>query len=193
MNRILSKGETVTLADRAGRGLGEVMMSLGWDTIKRPGLSGTVKQIAVDLDASAIILSARREVTEIVYFGHLSTVDNSIRHTGDNLTGSGEAESIVVDLVTVPQTVAHIVFVVSSYSGQNLSQVENATARVVDCSDGNRELARYELSGLGSHTAIVMAQLSRSGSAWVFTALGLPGDAHTPEELVPLALESLSR
>ena len=39
----------------------------------------------------------------------------------------------------VPPTVAHIVFVVNSFSGQNFSQIENATARVVDSADRDRE------------------------------------------------------
>jgi tellurium resistance protein TerZ len=195
MNPSLTKGETVTLAGTAGERLRDVRMGLAWDTIKRPGKSGTVKQIAVDLDASAIVLSAEREVLEIVYYGHVSTIDNSLRHTGDNLTGRGDGddddESIMVDLSKVAANVAHIVFVVSSYSGQNLSQVENATARVVDCSAGDHELARYQLSGLGSHTAIVMARLSRSGTGWTFTAIGTPGNARTADQLVPLALQSL--
>ena len=193
MNPSLTKGETVTLGGTAGEGLRDVRMGLAWDTIKRPGKSGTLRQIGVDLDASAVLLSAERDVLEIVYYGHLSTIDNSLRHTGDNLTGHGfgDGESIMVDLSKVAANVAHIVFVVSSYSGQNLSQVENATARVMDCSDGDQELARYQLSGLGSHTAIVMARLSRNGAGWTFTAIGTPGNARTADQLVPLALQSL--
>ena len=84
-------------------------------------------------------------------------------HTGDNLTGKGDGddESIMVDLPRVSPAVAHIVFVVNSFSGQNFTQIENATARVVDSADRDRELVRYQLSGSGSHTAVVMARLSR--------------------------------
>jgi tellurium resistance protein TerZ len=115
-------------------------------------------------------------------------------HTGDNLTGKGDGddESIMVDLPRVPPAVAHIVFVVNSFSGQNFTQIENATARVVDSADRDKELVRYELSGSGSHTAVVMARVSRTGSGWSFTAIGTPGNARTADQLVPLALQSIS-
>ncbi|MGS0688690.1 TerD family protein [Nakamurella sp. GG22] len=189
----LSKGQTVSLVKQDGGSLSQVRMGLGWDTIKKKGLFGGMKEVSVDLDASAILLTGDNQVQEIVYYGNLRSRDGSLMHTGDNLTGKGDGddESIMVDLPRVPPTVAHIVFVVNSFSGQNFSQIENATARVVDSADRDRELARYALSGSGTHTAIVMARLSRAGAGWAFTAVGTPGNARTADQLVPLALQSL--
>ncbi len=189
----LSKGQTVSLVKQDGGSLSQVRMGLGWDTIKKKGLFGGMKEVSVDLDASAILLTGDNQVQEIVYYGNLRSRDGSLMHTGDNLTGKGDGddESIMVDLPRVPPTVAHIVFVVNSFSGQNFSQIENATARVVDSADRDRELVRYELSGSGTHTAIVMARLSRAGAGWAFTAVGTPGNARTADQLVPLALQSL--
>ena len=76
-------------------------------------------------------------------------------------------------------------------TGQNFSQIENATARVVDSADRDKELVRYELSGSRTHTAVVMARLSRTGAGWTFTAIGTPGNARTADQLVPLALQSI--
>ncbi len=189
----LSKGQTVSLVKQDGGSLSQVRMGLGWDTIKKKGLFGKMKEVSVDLDASAILLTGDNQVQEIVYYGNLRSRDGSLMHTGDNLTGKGDGddESIMVDLPRVPPTVAHIVFVVNSFSGQNFSQIENATARIVDSADRDRELVRYELSGSGTHTAIVMARLSRAGAGWAFTAVGTPGNARTADQLVPLALQSL--
>ena len=189
----LSKGQTVSLVKQDGGSLTQVRMGLGWDTIKKKGLFGGMKEVSVDLDASAILLTGDNQVQEIVYYGNLRSRDGSLMHTGDNLTGKGDGddESIMVDLPRVPPTVAHIVFVVNSFSGQNFSQIENATARVVDSADRDRELVRYALSGSGTHTAIVMARLSRAGAGWAFTAVGTPGNARTADQLVPLALQSL--
>lgn len=189
----LSKGQTVSLVKQDGGSLSQVRMGLGWDTIKKKGLFGKMKEVSVDLDASALLLSTDRQVLETVYYGNLRSRDGSLMHTGDNLTGKGDGddESIMVDLPKVPGSVAHIVFVVNSFSGQNFSQIENATARVVDSADRDRELVRYELSGSGTHTAIVMARLSRVGSGWAFTAIGVQGNARTADQLAPLAVQSV--
>ncbi len=189
----LSKGQTVSLVKQDGGSLSQVRMGLGWDTIKKRGLFGGMKEVSVDLDASALLLSADRQVLEIVYYGNLRSRDGSLMHTGDNLTGKGDGddESIMVDLPRVPPAVAHIVFVVNSFSGQNFSQIENATARIVDSADRDRELVRYELSGSGTHTAIVMARLSRAGTGWAFTAIGTPGNARTADQLAPFAVQSI--
>jgi len=190
----LSKGQTVSLVKQGGGTLSQVRMGLGWDALKKKGLFGKEKEVSVDLDASAILLSAQGQVLETVYYGNLRSKDGSLMHTGDNLTGKGEGddESIMVDLPRVPPAVAHIVFVVNSFSGQNFTQIENATARVVDSADRDKELVRYQLSGSGSHTAVVMARVSRSGNGWSFTAIGTPGNARTADQLVPLAVQSLS-
>lgn len=188
----LTKGQTVSLVKESGGSLSQVRMGLGWDAIKKKGLFGGVKEVSVDLDASALLFSADRQVLDVVYYGNLRSKDNSLIHTGDNLTGQGEGddESIMVDLPRVSPTVAHIVFVVSSYSGQNFSQIENAFARVVDSADRDKELVRYQLTGSGTHTAVVMARVSRQGNGWTFTAIGTPGNARTAEQLVPLAAQS---
>ena len=189
----LSKGQTVSLTKQGGGSLSQVRMGLGWDAIKKKGMFGKEKEVSVDLDASAFLLDANRQVLEIVYYGNLRSSDGSLMHTGDNLTGKGDGddESIMVDLPRVPPAVAHIVFVVNSFSGQNFSQIENATARVVDSADRDRELVKYELSGSGTHTAVVMARVSRSGAGWTFTAIGTPGNARTAQQLAPLAQQSV--
>ncbi|GAA2009623.1 TerD family protein [Nakamurella flavida] len=193
MSVSLTKGQTVSLTKSGGGELSQVRMGLGWDAITKRGMFGGTKQVSVDLDASALLLSTDRKVVDIVYFGQLRSKDGSITHTGDNRTGKGDGddESILVDLPRVPATVAHIVFVVNSYTGENFSQIENAVARAVDSVDRDKELVRYELSGSGTHTAVVMARLSRSGSGWTFTAIGTPGEGRTADQLVPLALASV--
>ena len=188
----LTKGQTVSLVKQGGGSLSQVRMGLGWDAIKKKGLFGGTKEVSVDLDASAILFAADKRVLDVVYYGNLRSADNSLIHTGDNLTGAGDGddESIMVDLSRVSPQVAHIVFVVSSYSGQNFAQIENAFARVVDSADRDTELVRYQLTGSGTHTAVIMARVSRQGNGWTFTAIGSPGNARTADQLVPLAAQS---
>ena len=104
----LSKGQTVSLVKQDGGSLSQVRMGLGWDTIKKKGLFGGMKEVSVDLDASAILLTGDNQVQEIVYYGNLRSKDGSLMHTGDNLTGKGDGddESIMVDLPRVPPAVS---------------------------------------------------------------------------------------
>lgn len=74
MDVSLSKGQTVSLTKQGGGGLSQVRMGLGWDAIKKRGLFGGMKAVSVDLDASALLLSADRQVLEIVYYGEPALV-----------------------------------------------------------------------------------------------------------------------
>src|SRR5690606_368640 len=134
-------------------------------TTQRKTLFGGTKTVqkSIDLDASALLVSGGK-VVETVYFGHLRTKDGSVVHTGDNLTGAGDGddESIKVDLSRVAAGVTHIVFIVNSYSGQTFAEIDNASVRVVDSTESDRELGKFTLTGSGAHTALVMARVSRT-------------------------------
>ncbi|GAB3579905.1 TerD family protein [Calidifontibacter terrae] len=196
MSISLSKGQTVNLAKSDGGALSRVRMGLGWDAkvVTKKTMFGGSKQTqrSIDLDASAIVIGGGR-VLDIVYFGSLTSKDGSIHHTGDNRTGAGDGddESILVDLPAVAGSVEHIVFVVNSYSGENFQEIENAFVRVVDSQANDTELARFQLTGSGNHTALVMAKVSRQGAGWVFTAIGNPGNGRVARELEPLALQAI--
>ncbi|NHN56249.1 TerD family protein [Calidifontibacter sp. DB0510] len=192
----LSKGQSVNLAKADGGALTRVRMGLGWDVkvVTKKGMFGGTKQVQrdIDLDASALVIGGG-QVLDTIYYGNLRSRDGAINHTGDNLTGAGEGddESIIVDLPVVAPSVEHIVFVVNSYSGDNFSEIENAFVRVVDSANRDQELARFQLTGSGTHTALVMAKVSRSGNGWTFTAIGQPGNGRTAHDLAPLALQAV--
>lgn len=107
-------------------------------------------------------------------------------HTGDNRTGDGDGddEQIVVDLPRVDGRVQHLIFVVNSFTGESFAEIENAVCRMVD-SESNAEIARFELTGGGSHTAQLMARLSREGNGWSMQALGVPCNGQTFVDLLP--------
>lgn len=192
MGITLQKGQTISLAKPTGPALSHVRMGLGWDakTIEKRSFLGGVKRVQqdIDLDASAILCAGKR-IADVVYFGQLRSKDGSLTHTGDNRTGAGDGddESILVDLAKVSPSVDAIYFVVNSYSGETFNQIENATVRVVDSDARDQELARYDLSGTGSHTAMIMAKLTRAASGtWTFTAIGQPGQGRRLDEVVAL-------
>ena len=186
MSVSLAKGQRVSLAKPGGGTLTHVRMGLGWDAVMKKGLFGGKKSQSIDLDASAVLYAADGSVVDQVWFSQLKSKDGSVLHSGDNLTGDGEGddESITVHLDRVPAAVTQLVFIVNSFTGQNFSQIENAFCRLVDETTG-QEIARYELTGSGTHTAQVMAKVSRDGSGWSMTAIGQIASGRTFKDLLP--------
>ena len=121
-----------------------------------------------------------------VWFQQLTSKDGSVQHTGDNRTGAGEGddESIRVHLDGIAPAVQSIVFTVNSFTGQDFSQIENAFCRLID-ETTETEVARYDLSGSGQHTAQVMSKVSRDGSGWTMTAIGATASGRTFHDLLP--------
>ncbi len=184
----LQKGQKISLAKEAGGALTRVTMGLGWDAIKSKGFFGFGgKTESVDLDASCVMFDEAGRPVDVVWFRQLKSLDGSIVHTGDNRTGAGEGddEQIIVDLSRVPDNVKSLVFTVNSFTGQNFSQVENAYCRIVDAGN-QKEVARYELSVQGAHTAQIMAKLYRHNGEWKMHAIGENGSGRTFDDLMPL-------
>ncbi|WP_159602646.1 TerD family protein [Agromyces humi] len=185
----LTKNQSLSLTKQDGSALTKVTLGLGWDAAKRGGFFGGGGG-NIDLDASAILLTADKQVVDVVSFSQLRSKDGSIRHTGDNLTGAGDGddEQIVVDLPNVPANVDAIVLVVTSYQGQTFNKVANVFARVVDNTDArNTETVRYNLADTGNLTGTVIAKITRAGAGWQITALGTPANGRTAKDLIPAA------
>ncbi|MFL6710990.1 MAG: TerD family protein [Massilia sp.] len=183
----LQKGQKISLDKEAGGALSRVVMGLGWDAIKKKGLFGFgAKSESVDLDASCLLFDESGRAIDAVWFRQLKSQDGSITHTGDNRTGAGDGddEQIIVDLSRVPPQVKSLVFTVNSFTGQNFSQVENAYCRIVNAAD-QKEVARYDLSVQGAHTAQIMAKLYRHNGEWKMHAIGENGSGRTFDELMP--------
>ena len=185
MSVSLAKGQKVSLQKQGGGTLTRVRMGLGWDAVKKRGLFGKKSQ-SIDLDASCLLFNDAKVLVDQVWFQQLRSQDGSVVHTGDNTTGAGEGddESIIVDLAALSPKVCTLVFVVNSFTGQNFSQIENASCRVVDATNES-ELARYDLSGSGTHNAQIMAKMSRDGSGWAMTAIGQIANGRTFHDLLP--------
>jgi tellurium resistance protein TerD len=169
----LTKGGNVSLT-KAAPGLTAVVVGLGWDARTTDGR-------AFDLDASAIVCDADGRVLSdkhFVFFNNLTSPDNAVQHSGDNLTGegAGDDEQVRVNLAGLPPQAARVVFPVSIYeadtAGQTFGQVRNAFIRVVNQAD-DAELARYDLSeDASTETAMIFGELYRNNDEWKFRAVG---------------------
>ena len=183
----LSKGERISLEKKGGGELTRVRMGLGWDAVTKKGLFGRKKSKDIDLDASCVVLDEARNELDAVWFKKLKSSDGSIQHTGDNLTGEGEGddESIIVQLDRLSDRVQTLVFTVTSYSSQGFSEVANASCRLVD-ERGGAEVARFDLSATGPHTAMIMATVYRQGSGWKMAAIGDTGQGKTYKDMTAM-------
>ncbi|WP_312947130.1 TerD family protein [Superficieibacter sp.] len=190
----LSKNQTVSLSKESSS-LSQLKFGLGWDPIKKKGLFGSLLggSGSIDLDASCILLDAKGNKLDTIWFRELKSRCGSVIHSGDNLTGEGDGddETISVNLTQLSPQVEFLAFTVNSFRGQTFNEVQNAFCRVVD--QNNKELAKYVLSEQGSHTGIVIASLRRNGGTWDFTALGNACRGRTIDEMLPEVVATVVR
>ncbi len=186
----LEKGQKISLNKEAGSALSIVRMGLGWDVAKSKGMLGGLfggGGDSIDLDASCLMFDEQGSLKDVVWFRQLRSNDGSIQHSGDNRTGAGDGddETITVDLNKVPATIKTLVFTVNSFLGQSFDKVANAFCRVVNHSN-NQEIARYNLSCQGAHTALVVAKLYRHNGEWKMAALGESSSGRTFNDMMPV-------
>ncbi|GGY50734.1 TerD family protein [Pseudoduganella sp. SL102] len=169
----LQKGGNVNLSKEAP-GLSQLTIGLGWDVRATDGA-------AFDIDSSAFLLKADGKVrsdSDFIFYNNLKSTDGSIVHSGDNRTGegSGDDETVQVDLSKVPADVDKIAVCVTIHDAearrQSFGQVQKAFVRCVNTAN-SQEVARYDLSEDSStETAMVFGELYRNGSDWKFRAVG---------------------
>jgi len=190
----LQKGQRISLEKEAGRSLNRVVMGLGWGMkqVQSKGFLGFgsgVRQEAVDLDASCLLFDNSSNLVDTVWFRQLESRCNSIRHSGDDRSGGGEAgadnERIAIDLSRVPAAVEALIFTVNSFSGESFAGIPNAFCRLIDDATGS-EIARFDLSlEGGGHTGLIMTKLYRHNNEWKMQAIGESAEGRTFHDLLP--------
>lgn len=189
----LSKGQRISLTKETGVQLNQVIMGLGWDVKKKTGLFGFGGSAPdIDLDASALMFDEGKQLVDQVWFRQLRSNDGSVKHSGDNRTGAGDGddEQIVVQLSSVPSQVKSLVFVVNSFTGQNFSQIDNAFCRLVNTAN-NEEIAKFNLSCQGNHTAQIMVKIYRHENDWKLHAIGESCSGRTFLDMLPVITAQL--
>ncbi|MFI1717203.1 TerD family protein [Streptomyces sp. NPDC053513] len=181
----LQKNQTVSLVKGGRPLLSQVRMGLGWE----PAYRGK----DIDLDASVIAYGPQRNHLDSCYFGKLSILNGSIKHSGDNLTGegAGDDEVITVDLGRLPADATGLVFTVNSFSGQKFTEVAKAYCRLIDGTTGE-ELVRFDLTTAEPQTGVMMAKLIKQFSGeWEMTAMGEFVKSRTVRGMVTPAAQAL--
>ncbi|WP_426192491.1 TerD family protein [Massilia sp. DWR3-1-1] len=169
----LQKGGNVNLSKEAPN-LTTIVIGLGWDPRSSDGA-------AFDLDGSAFLLKTdgkARSDSDFIFYNNLKSVDGSVVHAGDNLTGGGDGddEKITINLKSVPADIDKIAIGVTIHDAdarrQNFGMVAKAYIRCLN-GDGNAEIARFDLSeDSSSETAMIFGEVYRNGADWKFRAIG---------------------
>ncbi|WP_069661282.1 TerD family protein [Arcticibacter eurypsychrophilus] len=151
-------------------------IGLGWDT--NSSSTGT----GFDLDASVFMLDANKKLISdehLIFYNNLKSPDESVEHTGDNLTGDGDGddEQIKVDLTKTDAKIAEICIVVTIHDAenrrQNFGQVRNSFVRIFD-SVTNEVILKYELEeDFSIETAVEFGRIYRREGKWKFEAVGM--------------------
>ncbi|WP_158773693.1 TerD family protein [Cobetia sp. L2A1] len=169
----LSKGGNISLS-KESPGIRKIHIGLGWDNRVTTGAE-------FDLDASVFLLNSEgkcRQDKDFIFYGNLKSVDGSVEHTGDNLTGEGDGddEVIIVDLEKVPADVEKLAVTVTIHEaesrGQNFGGIENAFARIVNL-ESSQEVVRYDLSeDYSVENSMIFCEVYRNNGEWKFKAIG---------------------
>lgn len=170
----LQKGQKIELT-KSHPGETRYAVGLGWDANTNVGSD-------FDLDASAFILNAsgkRISDAHFVFYGNLKSPNESLIHSGDNLTGNGagDDETLNVDFSKLEPEAEEIVFVVTIHEaqsrGQNFGQVKNAFVRVYN-PDTKEEYAKYDLGeDFSLETGVEFCRLYKKDGEWRMNATGV--------------------
>ncbi|MCC9072019.1 TerD family protein [Flavobacterium sp. F-65] len=150
-------------------------IGLGWDT------NSTSTGTGYDLDASVFVLGDNKKIisdAHFIFYNNLKSPDESVIHTGDNLTGDGDGddEQVKIDLTKIDSAVKEICIVVTIHDAQNrkqnFGQVRNSFIRIVDDSN-NTEMVKYELEeDFSIETAVEFGRIYNKDGQWKFEAIG---------------------
>ena len=168
----LKKGQKIDLT-KGNPGLKHIRLGLGWDTNMFDGGDD------FDLDVSLFMVGKSGKVEQdedFIFYNNLKHPSEAVEHLGDNRTGDGDDEEILVDFSKMPDRIEKIAVTVTIYEAkerrQNFGQVNNSYVRLVN-SDNEEELLRYDLGEEFSiETAIVVCEIYRHNGEWKFSAVG---------------------
>lgn len=199
----LSKGQKIDLRKENGNTLTNFCVGVNWGAIEKKAFFGlSTSQQNVDLDLSCILIDNNNNLCDYIYSplynisalqkfglqkGKLNSIDNALRHTGDDLEGDKggddgiDNEIITVDLSKINPNVTKIFFFLNNVGKEDFSQIPYAKIRMFEGTPTrvNSVFATYNVSAEPSYvgkTAIIMGKLYKRNDEWKFDAIGDPTD-----------------
>jgi tellurium resistance protein TerZ len=179
----LEKGQRINLEKNNGSKLQNICVGVNWGAIEKKNWLGKKSMEAVDLDASCATFDDNKNALEVIYFGNLKSKNDSIKHSGDDLTGDMggddglDNEVITVELAKLPAEVSKIAFVLNSFRGHDFKTIPFASIRIYEGTPSrvNEVFATYDIANdatFAGSVSMVMGIFYKRNGEWKFNAVG---------------------
>lgn len=198
----LTKGQKIDLRKTSGESLTNFCVGVNWGAIEtKGGFLGLGKKVTnIDLDLSCIMIDEQNNICDHLYSplyrvevlqqfglpkGKLISVDNALKHTGDDLQGDTggddglDNEIITVDLSRINPNVSQIFFFLNNAGREDFSQIPYSKIRMYEGTPTrvNSVFAQYNVSAEAQYAgkqSIIMGKLYKRNGEWKFSAIGDP-------------------
>lgn len=195
----LTKGQKIDLRKETGATLTNFCVGVNWGAIETKAFFGLSKnKKSVDLDLSCVLIDDNNKLCDHIYSplynidilqkfglpkGKLSSSDNALRHTGDDLQGDTggddglDNEIITVDLSKIDPKVSKIFFFLNNVGEEDFSQIPYSKIRMYEGTPTHVKevFASYNVSAEPSYAgkrALIMGKLYKRNNEWKFDAIG---------------------
>lgn len=174
-------------------------------TAPLPGFINKLRknESAMDLDISCLLYDNRCNLIDKVWFKQLRDRSSAVRHQGDSINGKDRGEQalyegpvdpemISIRLAKLPEQVTHISFVLSSYYGQPLKQIQAGKVYISD-DEGNLAF-ELNLTHLKEPCqALWIANLRREVDDWHLTVQNLATESNNLNKIASFISHELAR
>lgn len=144
----------------------------------------------VDLDSSVLVYDEKKKLIDKIYYGHLVSDDNAIRHYGDDVHGGGsedvDNEIIRIEFDKISSKGKYLVVILNSYRHDKFDEIPFAQMKIYssDMRDFNNDkintlktFAEYRINNnpefIGKEALVLGVFYRTSGDMWDFKAVGV--------------------
>ncbi|HLP64717.1 TerD family protein [Flavobacterium sp.] len=188
----LEKGQRINLEKSNGSKLQNICVGINWGAIEKKGFFGTSKE-PVDLDGSCCIYDANKNILDTVSFKKLTSSDQAIKHSGDDLTGdlNGDDgldnEVITMDLSRLNSNANYVAFFINSFRGQDFKDIPFASIRIYEGTPTrvSEVFAKYDVANdkaFAGSVSMILGVFYKRNDEWKFNAIGVPTADRTLEQ-----------
>jgi tellurium resistance protein TerZ len=188
----LEKGQRINLEKSNGSKLQNICVGINWGAIEKKGFFGTSKE-PVDLDGSCCVYDANKNILDTVSFKKLTSSDQAIKHSGDDLTGdlNGDDgldnEVITMDLSRLNSNANYVAFFINSFRGQDFKDIPFASIRIYEGTPTrvSEVFAKYDVANdkaFAGSVSMILGVFYKRNEEWKFNAIGVPTADRTLEQ-----------
>ena len=168
----LRKGQRVELA----KGLKKLRIELTWQA-SRKAEAWDLDIMGIELDDDQLL--CKDDVRRFVFYGNekLSDPEGALVHSGDDRTGEGDGEEMILNLDKLNPDVKEIMFILNIFesmkNNQNFGEIKNIVMRIYYDNNSIPDLV-YDLESEESYktaTVLKVCSIYKTGGIWKYKAI----------------------